>query len=271
MDKRIFKAYDIRGVYPSELDGEIFRKLGVAFGNIFGKKIVVGGDYRTSTPALKKSFIEGLIAAGCKVIDVGSVPTPVLIFSIKYLGCDGGISVTASHNPKEYNGMKFFNSIPVPIVRDGGYDKLVKLVESGERPDYIVLLEPTAPARQVSNIRDLVNLVIEHSADAGFTVLPVPTGHNAHWQLNISEDGKTTLINGDSVGKIIRRRQQLPQLYVRGGSTYVSKVENLLKKEPDIYGDDTRALVIDPKYALDLDNEEDWKEAEKILPSLVAE
>ena len=146
-----------------------------------------------------------------------------------------------------------------------------KLVESGERPDYIVLLEPTAPARQVSNIRDLVNLVIEHSADAGFTVLPVPTGHNAHWQLNISEDGKTTLINGDSVGKIIRRRQQLPQLYVRGGSTYVSKVENLLKKEPDIYGDDTRALVIDPKYALDLDNEEDWKEAEKILPSLVAE
>src|SRR3989338_8370394 len=132
MDKRIFKAYDIRGVYPSELDGEIFRKLGVAFGNIFGKKIVVGVDYRTSTPALRKSFIEGLIAAGCKVIDVGSVPTPVLIFSIKYLGCDGGISVTASHNPKEYNGMKFFNSIPVPIVSDGGYDKLVKLVESGE-------------------------------------------------------------------------------------------------------------------------------------------
>ncbi|MGB3921685.1 MAG: acylneuraminate cytidylyltransferase family protein [Minisyncoccia bacterium] len=144
-----------------------------------------------------------------------------------------------------------------------------ELIKSGEKPDYIVLLEPTAPARQPAHIRELVKLVTEGRADSGFTVLPVPPGHNAHWQFSIDDKGKAHIVTGEPVTKIIRRRQLLPTLFVRGGSTYISKTECLLKDEPDMYGEDARALVIDPKYALDLDNEEDWREAEKILPTLV--
>ncbi len=144
-----------------------------------------------------------------------------------------------------------------------------ELIKSGEKPDYIVLLEPTAPARQAAHIRELVKLVTESKADSGFTVLPVPAGHNAHWQFSIDEKGRARIVTGEPVTKIIRRRQLLPNLFVRGGSTYISKIECLLKAEPDMYGKDTRALVIDPKYALDLDNEEDWREAERILPALL--
>lgn len=144
-----------------------------------------------------------------------------------------------------------------------------ELIKNGERPDYIVLLEPTALARQPAHIRELVKLVTESKADSGFTVLPVPAGHNAHWQFSIDESGRASIVTGEPMAKIIRRRQLLPTLFVRGGSTYISKTECLLKDEPDMYGDDARALVIDPKYALDLDNEEDWRKAEKILPTLV--
>ena len=144
-----------------------------------------------------------------------------------------------------------------------------ELIKSGEKPDYVVLLEPTAPGRQPAHIMELVKLVTESKADSGFTVLPVPAGHNAHWQFSIDDEGRAHIVTGEPVTKIIRRRQLLPSLFVRGGSTYISKTECLLKDEPDMYGEDARALVIDPKYALDLDNEEDWREAEKVLPTLV--
>ena len=145
---------------------------------------------------------------------------------------------------------------------------LGKLAERGIVPDYVVLLEPTAPGRQAAHIEQLVTMVAKDGADAGFTVMDVPPGFNAHWQIAVAENGKAELAMGGPVSGIIRRRQLLPPLYVRGGSTYVSKKECLMKEEPDMYGTDARALLVDRKFAVDLDNEEDWKEAEKIVPEL---
>jgi phosphomannomutase/phosphoglucomutase len=157
MNKKILKAYDIRGIYPIELDETTVNKISLAFGTLFGKRIVVAGDARASTPQLKESLIEGLMSAGCEVIDIGSVATPVLIFSIRYLSADGGIMVTASHNPKEYNGLKFFDANSLPIVRDGGYDKLIKVIEEG------AFKKGKGRLEQASIIEDYMKFVIEKS------------------------------------------------------------------------------------------------------------
>lgn len=138
----------------------------------------------------------------------------------------------------------------------------------GYWPDYVMLMEPTAPGRSHKHIVELVKMVAQSSADSGFTVWEVPSGNNAHWQFSIDSAGQASIVTGEPIKDIVRRRQLLPKLYVRGGSTYICKTEFLLKETPDMYGDDTRALVIDRKYGVDLDSEEDWVEAEKIVSSL---
>jgi len=105
----IFKAYDIRGIVPSTLDEEVAHALGLAFGTIAqteGEKVVaVGRDGRLSGPALSAALVQGLLASGVDVIDVGPVTTPMLYFAASTL-CSSGIQVTGSHNPKDYNGFK---------------------------------------------------------------------------------------------------------------------------------------------------------------------
>jgi len=103
----IFRAYDIRGIYGRDLNKEISEKIGRAFGTYIGEKeIVVGMDSRLSSPELKESLINGIVSTGCNVIDIGMVPTPVLYFSVYHYNMDGGIMITGSHNPPEYNGFK---------------------------------------------------------------------------------------------------------------------------------------------------------------------
>jgi CMP-N-acetylneuraminic acid synthetase len=143
-----------------------------------------------------------------------------------------------------------------------------ELAARGEKPDYMVLLEPTAPGRQSKHIKELVELVAGNGADSGFTVMPVPPGHNAHWQFALDASNKPSIVTGEPVSQIIRRRQELPPLYVRGGSTYIFHTDLLLLEQPTLYGDSVRVLPIDPKYSVDLDTEEDWQEAEKIIPTL---
>src|SRR5690349_13351929 len=105
----IFKAYDIRGVVPSTLNPEVAEALGKAFGSAARaageKAVAVGRDGRLSGPALAEALIEGLVATGIEVIDVGAVTTPMLYFAAHTL-CTSGIQVTGSHNPKDYNGFK---------------------------------------------------------------------------------------------------------------------------------------------------------------------
>ena len=103
----IFRAYDIRGIYGRDLNKEISEKIGRAFGTYIGEReIVVGMDSRLSSPELKESLINGIVSTGCNVIDIGMVPTPVLYFSVYHYNMDGGIMITGSHNPPEYNGFK---------------------------------------------------------------------------------------------------------------------------------------------------------------------
>ncbi|MDT7904722.1 MAG: phosphomannomutase/phosphoglucomutase [Candidatus Caldipriscus sp.] len=108
--KHVFRKYDIRGIYPDEINEDFAYRLGVAFGKILeslgGSIVVVGGDVRKHTPPLKEALIRGLRHMDIKVMDIGTCPTPVMYFASKNLHVHAGIQVTASHNPKQYNGFK---------------------------------------------------------------------------------------------------------------------------------------------------------------------
>lgn len=103
----VFKACDIRGVADTELCDEAALPIARAIGvKLTGKAVVVGGDFRLSTPRLKSLVIKELAESGCRVIDIGAVATPMFYFAIARFAADGGVMVTASHNPAEYNGFK---------------------------------------------------------------------------------------------------------------------------------------------------------------------
>lgn len=107
MDLSIFKSYDIRGIYPGELDEAAAKVIGRAFISMTGvKQVVVGRDMRLSSPVLFESLVKGLIDAGAEVIDIGEVPIDAVYFAVSHFDYQSGIMITASHNPKEYNGFK---------------------------------------------------------------------------------------------------------------------------------------------------------------------
>ncbi len=110
MNPNIFREYDIRGKYPEDLNKETAFELGMAFGSYYRSKgaerVSVGHDCRLSWPDLKEGVIGGLLKSGIDVYDIGMSPTPLLYFSIFELNLDGGIQITGSHNPPEYNGFK---------------------------------------------------------------------------------------------------------------------------------------------------------------------
>ncbi len=131
--KTIFRAYDVRGVYPEEINEEVCYKTGMAVANFLNaKKMTVGYDYRLSSESLAKALIDGICDAGCDAIDIGHVPTPVLYFSICRLNVDGGIMITASHNPPEYNGMKIQKENAMPIFSENGLFEIRDMVLSGD-------------------------------------------------------------------------------------------------------------------------------------------
>ncbi|HSR16760.1 MAG TPA: phosphomannomutase CpsG, partial [Ignavibacteriaceae bacterium] len=109
MDKiKSFKAYDIRGKVPDELNQELAVKIGEAFAEFTdAKTVVVGHDIRKSSGELSDALTKGLIKKGVNVIDIGLCGTEMIYFATSALETDGGIMITASHNPPEYNGMKF--------------------------------------------------------------------------------------------------------------------------------------------------------------------
>ena len=124
----IFKAYDIRGVYDVDFNDETAYKIGLAYGIMrqeeIGRKtnikILVGSDMRVSSPAVKKKLIEGFLDSGCSVVDGGLLSTPTFYHSVAHNGFDGGILVSASHNPGEYNGFKIVREKAIPFSGDTG-------------------------------------------------------------------------------------------------------------------------------------------------------
>ena len=138
LDPKVFKAYDVRGVHPSELDEEGARAIGQAFVEVFEpKRIAIGRDMRISAPAMAQATIEGAAAAGAEVLDLGLVGTEMVYFGVGELGLDGGIAVTASHNPKEYTGMKIVRAGALPVGGESGLldirDRALALADTAER------------------------------------------------------------------------------------------------------------------------------------------
>lgn len=128
-----FKAYDIRGKLGEELNESIARRIGRAFGEYLKpKRIAVGGDVRQTSAALKRAVAEGLMDAGVDVIDLGMVGTEEIYFAAFHLDVDGGIEVTASHNPLDYNGMKFVGKGARPISGDSGLHEIQRLAEAND-------------------------------------------------------------------------------------------------------------------------------------------
>jgi phosphomannomutase len=128
-----FKAYDIRGELGKELNEDIAYRIGRAYGEFLKpKSIVVGGDVRLTSEALKMALAQGLMDAGTDVLDIGLSGTEEIYFATFHLGIDGGIEVTASHNPMNYNGMKLVREGARPISGDTGLRDVQRLAEANE-------------------------------------------------------------------------------------------------------------------------------------------
>ncbi len=121
MKKEIFKAYDIRGIFPTEIDELDMYKIATAICQFLKpSELVVGCDVRLSSPALKRAAIKAITDQGIKVIDVGEISTDMLYFAVANYGFAGGMTITASHNPGEYNGLKIVREQSRPISGDTG-------------------------------------------------------------------------------------------------------------------------------------------------------
>jgi len=131
-----FKAYDIRGKVPSELNSELAYKIGRAFSKLVNaKKMVVGYDIRKSSEEISESLIKGLTDRGTNVVNIGLCGTEMIYFSTPFFDADGGIMITASHNPPEYNGMKFVKRDSVPVGYDSGLNEVEEMIVNNELGD----------------------------------------------------------------------------------------------------------------------------------------
>ena len=128
-----FKAYDIRGRVPDQLNEDIAWRIGRATVQYLdAKNVVIGHDIRLSSPALSEALKQGILAAGADVLDIGECGTEEIYFATSHLETDAGIVVTASHNPKDYNGMKIVRELSKPVSGDTGLDAIRSLAESGD-------------------------------------------------------------------------------------------------------------------------------------------
>ncbi len=164
---RVFKAYDIRGTYPDLLTDQMAWQIGYGASRYLLREaeasghttpmmrnIVVGRDMRTSSPALAAKLILGINTQGGDVIDVGLVDTPFIYFAVNYLDCAGGIEVTASHNPPNYNGFKVSKRLAKPVGEDTGLGEIRKFAAMVDKS--------TPPPSGLCEQRDLWEPYTEH-------------------------------------------------------------------------------------------------------------
>src|SRR4029077_18080091 len=121
LDPTVFKAYDVRGIYPDQLDEAGAYAVGRAYVEEFEpRSLAVGRDMRGSSPSMGKAVMRGASESGADVIDLGMVGTEMVYFAVGALDLEGGVMVTASHNPKEYTGMKIVRRGALPVGGDSG-------------------------------------------------------------------------------------------------------------------------------------------------------
>lgn len=135
LNPHIFKAYDVRGIYPDELDESVFRDIGRAYvAYLKARQIGVGRDMRLSSPSLAAAFIEGARQQGAAVVDFGLIATDMLYYGVVSGDLDGGAQITASHNPKQYNGAKMVRREAFPLSGDAGISDIRETLLAGALP-----------------------------------------------------------------------------------------------------------------------------------------
>ena len=152
MLEKVFKAYDIRALYPQPLDEEVAWRVGYGTAEFLvsraaatgldspmARHVVVGRDMRRSSPSLSAALKQGIRDFGANIVDVGLVDTPFVYFAVNHLGCAGGVQVTASHNPPQYNGFKISQARAKPVGTGSGLERIRELAE---------LADPARSARQ---------------------------------------------------------------------------------------------------------------------------
>jgi phosphomannomutase len=132
----IFKAYDVRGLYPSEVNEEAARLIGRGFvAYLQAKRIAVSRDMRLSSPSVAAAFIEGAREQGADVVDYGMLATDMMYFAVARDGHDGGAQITASHNPKQYNGIKLVRREAFPLSGEAGLGEIREMITAGRLPE----------------------------------------------------------------------------------------------------------------------------------------
>lgn len=185
MNFDVFRAYDIRGIYPTDLDEDAYYRIAKAYVHLFKPQtMVVGRDARLSGPSLKASLTQGFLDAGVDVVDIGEITTDMLYFAVGNYNYSGGIVVSASHNPKEYNGMKLVREKVAAISSDSGLFDIRDAVKAGKDRE---VSSATKGARQERNILDdylkhvlksvdvaaIKNFSLVGNANFGFVCKPV--------------------------------------------------------------------------------------------------
>jgi phosphomannomutase len=156
IDPSIFKAYDVRGIYPQEINDDVARAIGRAFvAYLKAKRIAVGRDMRLSSPSLAAAFIDGATLQGADVVDYGMIPTDMLYFAVARDRHDGGVEITASHNPKQYNGVKMVRQEAFPLSGDEGISDIRDAIAADTLPS-------PASQRGVVSTKNLLDAYVEH-------------------------------------------------------------------------------------------------------------
>jgi len=156
LNAAIFKSYDVRGIYPSELNDDVAYLIGRCFVPLLNAKTVaVGRDMRPSGETLFEAFARGASEAGADVFDVGMVSTDALYFAVGKYGYDGGVMITASHNPAQYNGMKFTGPQAQAISLETGLSQIRDQIVSGNVP-------PKAATAGTISKRDILDDFAQH-------------------------------------------------------------------------------------------------------------
>jgi phosphomannomutase len=156
LNQEIFKAYDVRGVYPDQINEDGARAIGAAFvAYLRAKRVGAGRDMRLSSPSLAAAFIDGATSQGADVVDYGMIPTDTLYFAVARDGLDGGVQITASHNPKQYNGMKMVRQEAFPLSGDAGIGEIRDLIAENKIP-------PAAGTRGTVTTRAILGEYVEH-------------------------------------------------------------------------------------------------------------
>jgi phosphomannomutase len=156
IDPAIFKAYDVRGIYPQEINDHVARAIGRAFvAYLKAKRIAVGRDMRLSSPSLAAAFIDGATLQGADVVDYGMIPTDMLYFAVARDRHDGGVEITASHNPKQYNGVKMVRQEAFPLSGDEGISDIRDAIAADTLPS-------PASQRGAVSTKNLLEAYVEH-------------------------------------------------------------------------------------------------------------